>query len=212
MKHTIGGLDRKTFGTMLVEWRSRGLVLIPGSAEWPWIEKLFAEAKEVDKESTARLREKIRGLCGAEVRSNRWGHPELWIDREGRGWSDVSWACCFDPPNKKSRLVQAARGEVGDQISDFRDRQAKPTRCPITGGPLGSDPHVDHEPPNTFDALLKRFCAEHGTPEVHSPDGLPGKMFVDRQLADQWKVFHKANARLRWTSKKGNLVQGRGRS
>jgi hypothetical protein len=104
----------------------------------------------------------------------------------------------------------AARSAIQSQTRAFRDEALlRPQCCPVTGEQLcRSNAAVDHEPPNTFDALAFTFCKEHRINPLSVSIGSEGgvvAVFADRDLLHAWRSFHQGRASLRLISKIGNL-------
>lgn len=91
-----------------------------------------------------------------------------------------------------------ARQAIKDQIDAFRKQQD----C------LTIFAHVDHEFPNTFDALLFGFCQARNINPLHvvvseKPGCIPH--IDDDALRSQWQDYHATHATLRLISRDENL-------
>lgn len=113
-------------------------------------------------------------------------------------------------PQRLRDFRNAARSAITSQIRAFRDEALlQPQSCPVTGENLNrNNAAVDHESPNTFDALVFRFCTEHGVNPLEVRVGSEGgvvAVFEDQDLLQRWISFHQARAKLRLVSIIGNL-------
>lgn len=97
-----------------------------------------------------------------------------------------------------------------DQVFAFRDSELSGDMvCPITGERLIREScAVDHVPPDTFDVLLFRFCADESIDPtcvaVGSDHGVIA-VLLDQELLRRWQAYHLTNAKLRILSRTGNL-------
>jgi hypothetical protein len=104
----------------------------------------------------------------------------------------------------------AARSAVQSQIFAFRDNALSQLQhCQVTGEQLcKGNAAVDHEPPNTLDALVFTFCKEYGinplNVQVGSEDGVVA-VFKDHDMLQLWGSFHQDRATLRLISRIANL-------
>src|SRR5262249_7140475 len=83
--------------------------------------------------------------------------------------------------------------------------------CPMTCSPITkAQSHVDHEPPATFDALVRGWLEEAGLAiesiEISGfEDGQIERGFVDPAVERSWVEYHRARAKLRVVSIRANL-------
>lgn len=134
--------------------------------------------------------------------------------------TDFSYKKCLD--GRKSELSlfkEAARNAIAEQIINFKNRAFE--ECGAGGAILcpikqilvtKSESHVDHEPPLTFDAIVSSFISENGIDVkkvnyVGYGDHCYTKKFSDSTLTEKFSQYHKNRAKLRITSKPGNLSQ-----
>ncbi len=107
----------------------------------------------------------------------------------------------------KKDAKQAARDLVKDQVSRCRAEQSAGL-CPICGQMLGSDSHVDHDSPMTFQFLLEDFLAERNqkieTIEVEQ-EQCGDLRFTDAGLGEDWQIYHYMHSNLRLICKSHNL-------
>ena len=113
-------------------------------------------------------------------------------------------------PQSLRDFRSAARSAIQPQIFGYRDKALQqPRLCPVTGEQLSrGNTAVDHESPNTFDALLFTFCSEHGINPLEVRVGSQGgvvAVFEDKDLLHRWQSYHQNRANLRLVSKIGNL-------
>lgn len=123
-----------------------------------------------------------------------------------------SYKTCIDglAPTMRSRVVEAFRFCVRDQLVNFRASVVLPTTCALTGKVIQNkkELHVDHRVP--FWQLLERFRKENqfslsainiaGTGEHLS--------IMDPELQERWRTFHAEVAELQPALKEENLRKG----
>lgn len=188
----------------------------------------YSDGQELDEDDLAfmievlqhhpRADEKIgAGIRGIRVQKEaQWGTMQFAVIRTDRSSTDFSFKKCLYPVSKLQVFKKACRDLVANRIKQFRYGQFSRSEsgtlvCPITGEAmtrLGS--HVDHIPPQTFDALVDQFIAEQNL-DVEAveitglADGEMRKGFADASLAQRWLRFHQKHARLRVVSAFANL-------
>ena len=155
------------------------------------------------------------GVTSIEVRTN-WPGPTrgFWLTRADGTCTDFSWLDCVDGKAHRKDVLGAMRVTVIEQVQEFRKAwfaSHPECRCPLTGTPISPDEcHVDHIPPDTFDALATRFL-EANALDVESiavdgfGDGRMARTLSDPALRAAWSEFHRPHARLRVVSRLGNL-------
>lgn len=129
---------------------------------------------------------------------------------DGTVW-DFSWRNCLNPPTPEKRLTAILRTEIQDQIEDFRNCLIFPLQCPVSGDTITRiSCHIDHQEPDTFNALVTAWLRATG----YSPDSIEtlhkeqygGRASIkDRTIAEQWRSYHRSNARLRAVLAYANL-------
>ncbi|MCL2724188.1 MAG: DCL family protein [Polyangiaceae bacterium] len=153
------------------------------------------------------------------VGPNDYGRKCFWLERVDGTKTDFSFMACITPPRHEDDVRQALRSLIEKQIIAFRDRAFAVIRhvpCAITGELVTTDDaHVDHQPPTTFDELVKRFLAERSmtfgdVAIVPTADGDTVCRLVDDALARAWMAFHEENAVLQIATKRANFSQGKG--
>ncbi len=111
----------------------------------------------------------------------------------------------------------AMRELIKPQIDSFRKQEyakCSSITCPINGSKVTyQDSHVDHFDPN-FNELIELFIKEYNirlTPELfpEDEDNQVNYKILDDDISNKFTLFHKQNANLRITSKKGNLKRNR---
>jgi hypothetical protein len=144
----------------------------------------------------------------------------FWLERLDGTKTDWSFVVCVAPPTHKSEVMKAFRRLIAPQIQNFRARayEGRTTLpCAITGVIVPfAESHVDHQPPDHFDALAQRFIDACGlTVEkiavMPTEDGVTFNMLVDDDLGRRWIEYHAQHAKLRITSGPANLKQGTGK-
>jgi hypothetical protein len=157
------------------------------------------------------------GVRGIRVqREAQWGTMQFAVIRTDGSDTDFSFKKCLYPVSRLQVFKKACRDLVANRIKQFRYAQFARAEsgtllCPITGETMtriGS--HVDHVPPQTFDALVERFINEdridvNGVEITGLADGEMRKGFADAMLAERWRAFHEKHARLRVVSAFANL-------
>jgi hypothetical protein len=160
------------------------------------------------------------GVQGFEVqRDKEWGTTRHFVIVRTDGTrTDFSYQKCLMPASRLKLFKQACRHVIADQILHFRDQELANLDggwlvCPVLGVRVGRDQiHVDHAPPWTFDRLVTDFANTRGV-DVDAviltgfQDNEIRKGFEDPRLNDEWRLFHKSNARLRLVSKRANLSE-----
>jgi len=146
------------------------------------------------------------------------------LKRVDGSFEDFSYKKCFDGDRSFKDLSGAMRKVVQPQISEFRDRMYREypegfAPCGVTGEVLPIHAmHVDHEWPDTFEALLRRWLAVNGisaadvktvsVPYEKSEGRLVGRVVVDETFACAFSEFHAENAHLRLVEASVNLRGG----
>jgi hypothetical protein len=155
------------------------------------------------------------GIESVQVFENsNYGHKPsrgFWIERVDGTWTDISWRECISPTGQPKRVKNALRHLITEQVHDFRTSMVdKVGNCSITLETLfNHELEVDHEPPFTFEALVKDFLLvsnlDFEEVEVRPPgDGELNDMLVSEDLAEKWKEYHKETAKLRLIKKELN--------
>lgn len=157
------------------------------------------------------------GVCAIRVqREAQWGTMQFALVRPDGSSTDFSFKKCLYPVSTLQIFKKACRDLVANRIKQFRYAQFTRAKsetliCPISGetmARLGS--HVDHIPPQTFDALVERFITEEkldvDAVEITGlSDGEMRNGFADTSLEERWQRFHETHARLRVVSAFANL-------
>jgi len=106
---------------------------------------------------------------------------------------------------KKKDVKLAFRWEVNEQKEDF----ARTVPCP----PDIESPEVDHVAPQFVELMRsfsKIFLKPGELPSITKvADGKGQYLFVDRELAEQWKLYHAQHAKLQWLSAEENRHKSR---
>lgn len=106
--------------------------------------------------------------------------------------------------SRKATVARTARMHVRGQIDGWKQHQfskGDPV-CALSGTPLTPhDCEVDHEAPDTFDALLCAWLSDEGLtydtiPMMPNPNG-HGSVFRGFELTKRWQSYHFRHARLR---------------
>lgn len=136
------------------------------------------------------------------------------IERVDGTWTDASYLECLSPTGPHDWFRAACRTAVVDQIIAAKIK-AFPLApmvlaCPITGEPITRETcHADHEPPWTFDAIVREFLdwTEMAISDVRYIDGdnVTEARFIDADLTKEFAQLHADLAVIRMVSKRANL-------
>lgn len=109
------------------------------------------------------------------------------------------------------RALDAMREAIVPQIIEFKNENYLPgaTRCPLTNEII-KEPHVDHEKPQTFEALVTDWLENNSLRfsdiKVNSDtDNKTFETMSDRAQLESWCRYHAIHAKLRILSKRANL-------
>lgn len=141
------------------------------------------------------------------------------LHRHDGTYTDFSFPHCLTPnSNKKNDILLALRQAIKEQTWAFREKKFSsdvPVICPYKNIILSRDTcHVDHEAPDTFDALVNAWLKSQSNKleeiQITPPadNQLVGQMTNAAQISS-WQSFHRNNAKLRLLSVKGNLSSAR---
>lgn len=115
----------------------------------------------------------------------------------------------------RRRVLDAMREAIVPQIVEFKNENfiAGRTRCPLTNE-LIKEPHVDHEKPQTFEALVLEWLEnknlQFSDVAVNSDtDNKTFETMADFVQLESWRRYHSIHARLRILSKLANLSHAR---
>lgn len=137
-------------------------------------------------------------------------HRGLMVERVDGSVADFSYQKCIREPSATAKFIETLRREVVDQITAFRHTAftgAATLECPITKQQFDKHTAEVHHATPSFAALVASFLeVEHIDPaacEIASPD-FGSRSLVNRELAERWRAFHRANARLKIMSSEGH--------
>ena len=129
---------------------------------------------------------------------------ELQIRKEDGSTDDISWINCISG-TEKNTFKCALRVAIDEQIKVFR--QITKYKCSICNTLDANEYHVDHE--NHFEELICRFLqnTKKDKPSSFKNTSDNRKCFTmeDKEYEEEWKQFHKNNARLRMLCRSCNL-------
>jgi len=158
------------------------------------------------------------GIAMFFVRVNAtWGSNNrcFWLRRVDGTETDFSFLECITPTPLRAEFMRACRHTISQQVIDFKGSQklvlGPMMVCPVTGERIAiDDAHVDHTPPQTFQAIVDAFVAQYQidvdlVPIIADRDEQLANEFADLAMADLWATFHQQNARLRLISREANL-------
>jgi hypothetical protein len=116
-------------------------------------------------------------------------------------------------------IETAFRHEIQDQIDEYRQKETCPKWCPLCHEEINMS-HIDHDPIpfitlcndfiNQFSSLDVFVIKGHGSDEsrIDSPyakTNLHSLWIENRDIAKQWKEYHKQHCHLRFICKSCNL-------
>lgn len=159
-----------------------------------------------------------RGVMGFYIIQNPV-YPQqrtLILRRVDETTTDWSWRECLSPTPHHKKVRRAFRVLLEPEMialkQRFFDVAAGSARCPITGEVIVfTSAHVDHIPPQTFEALFTDFICEEqldlATVQLSSEgkDNNYQDTLTDEALASRWLDFHGQYAKLRVISARANL-------
>lgn len=143
--------------------------------------------------------------------SDCYGGLCFWILRVDGTATDFSFMACITHPTAESDAKSAMRTAVLPDIQAFRDSRAAQAHCEFSGELLvAGEIHVDHKPPQTFDAIARDFLVTKGimweqVPIEPTLDGVTGNRISDSDFEQDWRFYHRVNAVLRLVPRKSNL-------
>lgn len=142
-------------------------------------------------------------------------HRSFWIIRKDLSETDFSFRKCMHQPSALVRFQNTCRAAIAEQIQRFKRNYFASdadedglVQCPVTQVWVDFDnSHVDHEPPDTFAKLVKRFIAENAidVDKVQYIDDSIGCKFANDEIQEKWRRFHVENCKLRIVSEEANL-------
>jgi hypothetical protein len=138
----------------------------------------------------------------------------FWLERADGTKTDFSFYQCLEDSSPLRDFKEACRHAVAPDVIEFKAeffRRNPEACCPVTGEPMTfSTSHVDHAPPDTFDAILGEYVKSRSIDPakvrfVAHGDGDIGSRFDDDRLEKDWVEFHDRRAKLRVISAVANL-------
>lgn len=140
----------------------------------------------------------------------------FYLERIDGSETDFSYLECISPTTKRKKVFMAFRVLIEPDMIAFKqkffDNNGGEAICEFTNQKIrfiGS--HVDHIPPNTFDAIFNGFANYYGLniEAVELKDELADNKIqnelADAQLANEWIKWHRERAKLRVVSRLANL-------
>ena len=119
---------------------------------------------------------------------------------------DFTWRHAIYPRSALDNVRRVCRSLVREQILAFRDKAFSSDivlTCPVSGSSIRRDScDVEHVKPDTFVALVDGWLVSIGLAEddidiIPSPDYNTPDRFQDDALNENWREYHRLNARLR---------------
>lgn len=154
------------------------------------------------------------GVTAIKVHTTDYGNLGFYLVRTDGSWTDFSFMHCLTPRTQLNDFKKACRNMVFPQIQEFKNRafaECGMIPCAVSGDWLTkSQAHVDHTPPDTFEAILADFIAAQGidpeTVEIDGySDGEMDKRLANDELTNSWMHYHAYRAKLRIVSAFANL-------
>jgi hypothetical protein len=155
------------------------------------------------------------GIKHLEIRENilyRKVTRGIWIVRVDGSEVSISWVNALKPggaPSLKETISRAAREEISYQIDDFKVSDDLTEVCDICGEELHGNTHVDHV--INFDTIFSNFLKEKNMSynDIKTDETDAIGVFIDRDLANEWREYHELNATLRRVHGGCNLSRSR---
>jgi hypothetical protein len=125
-----------------------------------------------------------------------------------------SFLCCITPNTQKSKFIRALREEIHYQVLAVKSRVGKTFICPICLQLTQKvNCHIDHDI-NSFKTISEDWCLSKsitlqvGLAITYNGNELP--ILQDKEMAADWRNFHKAAAVLVPTCCTCNMSKGCG--
>lgn len=213
---TIGGITFRTLESVKQEIRSRIASYEdkePFSPEDWWF---FRDLLDLHPHTEVKIGCGVRGFY-AQWNPVYKNTRTLYLVRQDGSVTDWSWTECLKPSSHEKKIKMAFRALLEPGMIIFKKKffDSQPyvaTPCPITGQLMTfASAHVDHIPPQTFEALFRDFIATNKvdiTTLTISSDGKDNTYRVtisDEVLANRWLDYHSQHAHLRVISSHANL-------
>ncbi len=162
------------------------------------------------------------GVSHFEVMMTEHGTQCFRIIRVDGSGTDFSYGHCIAQraPSRKQEVSHAFRRAVRFDLYNARDAflstHAGPdghVACAVTGERITRDAgHMDHRPPMTFEVIVTTFLAARGmsladVPLTTEKDDQVAPEIADKDLRDEFRVYHTAVARLDFVKNTVNLAQ-----
>lgn len=127
---------------------------------------------------------------------------EINLIRSNGQKEDISYRCCINKRNTNYNLNQALRYAIEPQIKEFRDKNKN--KCVLCGST--NNIQIDHI--IMFKNLVNDFLKKTSRPipnEYDDSDFNAAKFKLeDKELEEEWFIYHKKNATLRCLCSKCN--------
>lgn len=147
----------------------------------------------------------------------------FWIKRKDGSCTDFSYISCVNAKGKTilQEFSEACREAVRESLEQAKDKffeaygdaEGK-VECEITGEKIAKyESHLDHKKPMTFQVIVQTFITANGiipSPEMMSiaQDSQFVTTFVDQNMVDAFRDYHRKIAKLRIIGAKKNLSLG----
>jgi len=161
----------------------------------------FMELFKYHPESETKLLNVI-DLCIVSNKRNK-KYFEINLIKSTGEYEDVSYRCCINQRNNNFNLNQALRYAIDPQIQEFRSKNIN--KCEKCGST--NNIHIDHIVmfKNLVDDFLK--TTSKPIPSEFDDNEYNGAKFKtsDKEIENEWFIYHKKNAKLRCLCSKCNL-------
>ncbi|WP_331773354.1 DCL family protein (plasmid) [Embleya sp. NBC_00888] len=141
------------------------------------------------------------GVAGFRVvRGERAGVHAFEVVHTDDNVLDFGIRKCFDPPSLRRRVLEAMSHEIEPNSTAYLDSrvQGRSLVSDLSGTPVATNAvRVSHFQGPQRDVIATEFVEEHGGWDAIELTGSrrPGRpRFVDRELADEWRAYHRQRA------------------
>ena len=141
----------------------------------------------------------------------KYGNRGLFIKYENGEQTGFSYVSCITPPSAKKDFLTALRNEIYEQVKEVKDTVGDTFQCPLCNETKSKTVcHIDHDAV-PFKYISETWCfknnidIEVGVALIHNG---PIINLSDKTLAENWKKYHKQEARLRPTCSTCNIKKG----
>ncbi|NWB99597.1 DCL family protein [Pseudomonas gingeri] len=153
------------------------------------------------------------GVDHFKIKRNALGAGSgFWLVRSDGNEESFSYERCITGAvqSPHSKVCEALRFAVRDQMRAFRDGLGLPARCSVSGVDIlkRKDLHIDHKYP--FWILLEKFCEDHQVDlsTLEARGNGETLELVDKEIASAFEEYHRLHAVLQPMLKAMNVAKG----